>query len=205
MKKIIAGAALCLALHTAAWAAPSTSGSTGMIDTPTADTLREGQISLGYFDLEESRNLTFGTNLGKDLELSIAGADYDASDRKIYVNLKYALKSESVLLPGIAIGLEDIGNTSDRSAYIVVSKALPLGFRVHAGLGSGRYDGPFYAIEKSLFPAPIGGVFPDTSLIVEHNGHAMNYGLRMSLAAGLKLNAGWRDEDPYFGVTYNLY
>lgn len=205
MKKIMITALLLAGLTSMGYAAPSTMGSTGMIDTPTADTLREGQLSLGYYDLDEGQNISFGMNIAKNLELGIAATNAHADSRQTYVNLKYALKQEGVLLPGIAIGMEDIADRSERSAYAVVSKALPLGFRVHAGFGNGRYDGAFYAVEKSIVPMAIGGVFPDTSLIIEHDGHAMNYGLRMSVVAGLKVNAGWRDKEPYVGVTYNLY
>lgn len=205
MKKWMLAGLVLTALMNAAQAAPSTTGSTGLIDTPTADTLRAGQISLGYFDLEESRNMSFGMNLAKNLELSAGSAAFEDSVRKTYVNVKYAIKQESVLLPGVAIGMEDIGGAVDRTAYAVVSKSLPLGFRVHAGLGGGRYDGAFYGLEKTLVPMAVGGVFPDTSLLVEYDGHEMNYGLRMSLVTGLKINAGLRGDDPYIGVTYNWY
>lgn len=205
MKKIIIAALLAAGVTSVGYAAPSTAGSTGMINTPTADTLREGQISAGYYDLDEGQNITFGMNIAKNLELSMAVSDHNAESRQTYMNLKYALKQEGVLLPGVAIGMEDITDRSERTAYAVVSKALPLGFRVHAGFGNGRYDGAFYALEKNIVPMAIGGVFPDTSLIIEHDGHAMNYGLRMSIVSGLKVNAGWRDKDPYVGVTYNFY
>jgi hypothetical protein len=29
----------------------------------------------------------------------------------------------------------------ERSYYAVASKALPFGFRIHAGVGNGRFDG----------------------------------------------------------------
>lgn len=204
MKKILICAALWIALTCGAAAAPSTNGSTGLIDVPTADALREGQFSIGYFHLDEKNVIAVGTNLAKDLELSVAVAEL-APGRETYVNLKYAVRQESVFLPGIAIGVEDIGGEEDRSAYLVASKLLPFGFRIHAGAGGGRYGGLFYGIEKNLTPLAKGGVFPDTSLIVEHDGHAMNYALRVSLAKGLKVDAGWRDKDPFVGVVYNLY
>jgi len=30
----------------------------------------------------------------------------------------------------------------------------------------------------------------------------MNYGARMAIVPGLKLDAGWRDHDGYVGVSY---
>lgn len=205
-KKICAAvAAGCLLFSAVGVAAPTTMGSTGLIDAPSADVLREGQLFFGYYHLHEGNAWTIGAGLSDRFEVGFSQANYDRGGDKSYLNFKYALHTEGLLIPGIAVGLEDVTDESDRSAYVALSKGLPLGFRLHAGYGGGRYDGFFYAVEKRLNPLGIGGVFPDTSLIVEHDGHAMNYGMRMSLLPGLKLNAGWRDGDPYVGATYNLY
>lgn len=205
MKKLLLSAAILLSLTNMTYAASSTSGSTGMIDTPTADVLREGQVSLGYYNLHEGKTASVGFHAAKNLEVSVARTDFDFEGKKTYVNAKYALKSEGVLTPGIAIGVEDIADKGDRTAYAVVSKGLPLGFRANVGIGNGRYDGMFYALEKNITPFGIKGVFPDTTLIIEHDGHDMNYGMRMSIVPGLKVNAGWRDKETYVGITYNLY
>jgi hypothetical protein len=205
MKKLLISVAILISLTNMTYAAPSTKGDTGMINTPTADVLREGQVSLGYYNLHEGKTASLGFNATQNLEVSVAHTDFDFSDKTTYVNAKYAIKSEGVLTPGIAIGVEDIANKDDRTAYAVVSKGLPFGFRAHVGIGNGRYDGVFYALEKNITPLGIKGIFPDTTLIVEHDGHDMNYGMRMSIVPGLKVNAGWRDKETYVGVTYNLY
>ncbi len=205
MKKLLLSAAILLSLTNMTYAASSTSGSTGMINTPTADVLREGQVSLGYYNLHEGKTASIGFSATKNLEVSVARTDFDFSDKATYVNAKYAIAAEGVLTPGIAIGVEDIANKRDRTAYAVVSKGLPLGFRAHVGVGNGRYDGMFCSLEKNITPLGIKGVFPDTTLIVENDGHDINYGVRMSIVPGLKVNAGWRDKETYVGVTYNLY
>lgn len=205
MKKLLLGTALLVSLTNAAYAAPAITGSTGMIDTPTADVLREGQVSLGYYNLHEGKTASIGFHATENLEITAAWTTFDFSDKKTYVNAKYAVKPEGVLTPGIAIGVEDIANKDDRTAYAVVSKGLPLGFRAHVGIGNGRYDGVFYALEKNITPLAIKGVFPDTTMIVENDAHHMNYGMRMSIVPGLKVNAGWRDRETYVGLTYNLY
>ena len=205
MKKLLLSTAFLLLLSNNTYAAPATTGTTGMIDTPTADVLREGQVSLGYYKLHEGKTASIGFNAAKNLEVSVARTEFDFADKTTYVNAKYAIKPEGVLTPGIAIGVEDIGGKDDRTAYAVVSKGLPLGFRAHVGIGNGRYDGMFCALEKNITPIGIKGVFPDTTLIIENDGHNMNYGMRMSIVPGLKVNAGWRDKETYVGVTYNLY
>lgn len=205
MKKWLLTAVVCLFLSNLAEAASSTGGSTGVIDTPTADVVREGNFFAGYYRLEEGNVYSLGANAAKNLEVSFSSQENEPKGRASYFNAKYALKQEGILLPGIAIGVDDLGGREERSVYAVMSKALPLGFRIHLGYGNGRYDGAFYALEKRIMPAVAAGTFPDTSLLVEYDGRAMNYGLRVSLASGFKINAGWRDKETYVGLTYNFY
>ena len=205
MKKSILIVFVLLGVFSQASAAPATTGTTGNIDTPSADVLRPGQASIAYYNLHEGKDLAFGVNIAKNLELSGARQEYKKTSAETYLNLKYGVLHEGILTPGMAVGIEDITNQKDQTVYAVMSKGLPLGLRLHAGVGNGHYDGLFFAVEKKLIPMSMGGVFPDTSLIIEHNGHAMNYGLRMSIAAGLKVDAGWRDNSSYVGFTYNCY
>ena len=46
--------------------------------------------------------------------------------------------------------------------------------------------------------------FPVTSLIVEMDGKKMNYGARLRLAQGLRLDTGWlgQEQRVYLGLTY---
>lgn len=206
MKKIILGVT-CALLMTAmpAMAAPSVNGPTGIINTPSADTLRPGQISLGYYNLEKGGVGTFNTNIAPNLEIGVSGFRYDGQENKNYVNAKFGILPESVLTPGLAIGGEDIGNSSERSLYVVASKALPLGFRLHVGTGNGRFNGVFASVEKVINPLSIitgNSVFPATTLIAEYDGKNMNYGARLSIVSGLKLDAGVRNHNGYIGISF---
>lgn len=58
-------------------------------------------------------------------------------------------RRKGVFAPGVAVGVEDIGDRSERTAYVVASKSLPQGIRLHVGGGNGNYDGVFFAIEKN--------------------------------------------------------
>lgn len=186
-------------------AAPSIKGSTGNINTPSADVLRPGQFDVGYYHLDAMQDISVATNLAKNWELSAVNHKPQKGEAVGQVNLKYALKQEGVLTPGLAIGVEDLADKEDRTFYAVASKGLPLGLRLHVGVGNGRYDGAFAAIEKRLIPLARGGAFPDMSFIAENDGHHMNYGLRLALSPGLKASAGWLDGKPFVGVTYNYY
>jgi hypothetical protein len=207
MKRIVIGMLCALFIGTAtAAAAPSVNGSTGQINNPSADVLREGQFALGYYHLKDGGVGVFNVNLAPNFEAGVAGFRYDnSSANKTIANAKLGLVPETVLTPGVAIGVEDIAAQQERSLYAVASKALPFGFRIHAGVGNGRYDGVFAALEKTINPVSIitgNNAFPATTFIAEFDGHNMNYGARMSVVPGMKLDAGWRDHQWYFGMSF---
>lgn len=206
MKKAILGLT-CAFLITAVpvFAAPSVNGPTGLINNPTADVLRDGQISLGYYNLKNGGVGSFNTNIAPNLEIGVAGFRYDGQDNENYVNAKFSLVRETVLTPGFSIGAEDIAGRSQRSVYAVASKGLPFGFRIHAGTGNGRFNGVFAGIEKTINPLSIitgNNAFPATTLIAEYDGKDMNYGARLSIVPGLKLDAGVRNHDSYIGISF---
>jgi len=206
MKKIMIGLTSALLLTTVpVLAAPSVNGPTGLINSPTADVLRSGQFSLGYYNLKNGGVGSFNTNVAPNLELGVATFRYDGQNSKNYINAKFAVVPETILAPGLAIGVEDIASSDKRSAYAVASKALPFGFRIHAGAGGGRFSGVFAGIEKTINPLSIitgNNAFPATTLIAEYDGKTMNYGARLSIVPGLKLDAGLRNHDGYIGISF---
>ncbi len=200
-------AAICTMILTSvtAFAAPSINGSTGLINNPTADVLQDGEFSIGYYNLKDGGVGVFNLNLARNLEVGVAGFRYDNHDNDTLLNAKFALVPETVLTPGLSVGVEDIGDKNGRTTYAAASKALPFGFRIHAGVGNGRYDGFFGAIEKTINPVSVitgNNAFPATTLIAEYDGSRMNYGARMSIVPGMKLDAGWRHSDFYVGLSF---
>lgn len=188
-----------------ALAAPSMNGSTGLINSPTADVLRLGQFSLGYYQLKDGGVSTFSTNLAPNIEVGVSGFRYESQQNKNDLHVKFALMPEQILTPGIALGVEGVGSHDKPSLYGVASKALPFGFRIHAGLGNGRFSGFFVSIEKTINPRNIrrsGHSFPVTTLIGEYDGKNMNYGARLTLSQGLKLDVGLRNHDGYVGLHF---
>lgn len=188
-------------------AAPSMTGSTGMIRIPTADSLRLGQFSAGYYGWENQSVAVAGFGLPRGIELSAAAPWQSGRSQDWTVNAKFNLNQEALLYPAVSLGIEDIEGKGRRSVYGVISKTLPFGFRIHIGTGTGRFDGMFGGLEKVLNPTPIRQKqvgFPVTSLLIEMDGYKMNYGLRFRLAKGLRLDAGWqgRNERIYWGINY---
>ena len=181
-------------------AAPTVNGSNGAIAVPTADVLQPGHFAVGYYNLHSAEHGQ------KDLVwvgiVSPAPRWELGLVNQTQVNLKYSLRQESVLTPGLALGCE--AGQSQRSFYLVASKTLPYGFRLHTGLGDGHYHGLFIAVEKNLFASGLRGanIFPATALLAEYDGRQMNYGMRLVLQPGLRLQAGWLHSEPYWGLTF---
>ena len=207
ISRIVLSLLAFLLTTTAVLAAPSMTGSTGMIRVPTADSMRLGQFSAGYFYWNEHGSGVVAVGLPRGVEVSAAVRRNAGDNDTALYNVKFNLNQEALLYPAVAIGVEDIDGQERRSVYGVLSKALPYGFRIHIGTGTGRFEGMFASLEKVLNPVSIRkkhSGFPVTSLIVEMDGYKMNYAARMRLAQGLRLDAGWlgKEERVYCGLTF---
>lgn len=183
-----------------ALAAASTQGVTGVIDIPTADILPQGHFNAAAYRLHDENAYSLSMGAGQRLEAAFVSRLPDEGGDFTELQLKYALRREGILTPGMAIGIDDALAERERSVYAVWSKGLPLGIRVHLGIGDGRFDGVFGSLEKQIIKGRLGR-FPTTALLVENDGRDMNYGLRVSLSQQLKLQLGYRDSDAYVGLS----
>jgi hypothetical protein len=153
MKKVLAVSAalalLALAVSFAGAAPRLDAGSTGLVQTPTADILDDGlwDVAAGYVQGDDFKvypiRVLYG--LGK-AELGIAYANFDsdfggsASDWQY--SAKYGLLSETSTHPAVSIGadyfaIDDLGDDITRwSLYVVASKRLNLGSGGPAVIGN---------------------------------------------------------------------
>lgn len=182
-------------------AQPSLNGATGLLELPTADVVKKESFGIGVYSADDVKIRNMGYGLAEKLEVSFANEKHDIEQINKF-NVKYVLLSETVLTPGLAVGINDLTGKSERSTFAVVSKGLPLGFRVHAGIGSGDFEKGFVALEKNITPLLGANVFPSTTLLVEYNDNNINYGMRMSIVPDLKLNLGRSDHKTFIGLTY---
>ena len=159
-------------------AQPSLNGATGLLELPTADVVKKESFGIGVYSADDVKIRNMGYGLAEKLEVS-------------FVNEKQELEQ-----------LNKFNVKSERSTFAVVSKGLPLGFRVHAGIGSGDFEKGFVALEKNITPLLGANVFPSTTLLVEYNDDNINYGMRMSIVPDLKLNLGRSDHKTFIGLTY---
>ena len=182
-------------------AQPSLNGATGLLELPTADVVKKESFGVGVYSADDVKIRNMGYGLAEKIEVSFANEKQDIEQINKF-NVKYVLLSETVLTPGLAVGINDLTGKSERSTFAVVSKGLPLGFRVHAGIGSGDFEKGFVALEKNITPLLGANVFPSTTLLVEYNDNNINYGMRMSIVPDLKLNLGRSDHKTFIGLTY---
>ena len=182
-------------------AQPSLTGATGLLELPTADVVKKESFGIGIYSADDVKIKNMGYGLAEKLEVSFVNEKQELEQLNKF-NVKYVLVSETVLTPGLAVGINDFTGKSDRSTFAVVSKGLPLGFRVHAGIGSGDFEKGFVALEKNITPLLGANVFPSTTLLVEYNDNNINYGMRMSIVPDLKLNLGRFDHKTFIGLTY---
>ena len=205
MKRLLIVLFLLLVLQLPAEAAPAAGGETGNLLTPSADMMRVGQLHGAWRSENHERSWSLAVPVTNSLEISLQQVHQREGKETSEVGVKYLLRPEGVMNPGAAIGVEDMFSERRRSVYAVISKSLPYGLRLHAGVGNGRFQGGFAAVEMRLAPKLQPGVFPDASLYAEHiDGHAA-YGIRLSLLRGAKLTAGVDGHQNFIGISYNFY
>jgi len=189
MRKTLIGAVLLtVAMTGTTAAAPNFIGPTGLIATPTAETLNQGGYSIGLHTADNVNSLSLNLGLVKDVEIGLTRFDNDFEDFNI-LNAKWKFLPEADGRPALAFGIQDAGNKIDNTPYLVASQNIGGGSRVHYGIGGGTIDGVFGGFEKD---------FNKGTLMAEYDGDNLNLGVRFDIASGVKVNVGLLDMDDFF-------
>lgn len=121
---------------------PTITGSTGLIRMPTADVLPYKNVNFG---LDIGQNLVtsktailYKMNLGtfQGLELGFVGMDNSQGMLKegVFINMKYSLSTDSSPYPlFLAIGVENLSSYNQSDVYMVATKYLKDGPKLHFG------------------------------------------------------------------------
>ncbi|UQT38997.1 YjbH domain-containing protein [Acidaminococcus intestini] len=190
MKKTVATLAiltLASAMPLAAEAKITPNGTSGIINTPSAFVRLPGHVSVGY-DMTKDGQILHG-NVALPLGLEVAGARFDPKDSDIYstVSAKWELLRETPVTPAIAIGGDDLGDEKDRRGYVVVSKALPFGFKIHGGIGTDQYKRDLVPLKRTssseASPLPLWGNMTAAISTMAHPFPLLNL-RRLKLAIG---------------------
>ena len=197
------------------WAAPYCRDS-GLVDIPTGRVIEHGIFNLGtYFGFrnagelprdEAALQLDFG--LFDRVEIGLTSVRHNQRSF-LLGNLKVLLLREAGVVPNVAVGLENIGDSIEdglndieryerRSAFLAISKqfTLPSIHHItgHIGIGNRRFvedigmsavlNGVFFGISKDFHPAFARG---GLTFSVEVDGRGVNTGIRHTADNGLQV------------------
>jgi len=203
---------LLLGVFGEAVAGPSFRGYSGLINIPTADSLDAGEYNLAAFavEMEQGADATLlAGNLGllAGLEVGLAREKIEGRPAETLVNGKFRFRGESLLSPEMAVGVADLLDEVDSTAYFVLSKSLGppvrvlrreiLNPRLHVGVGGGRLDGLFGG-----FSAGVGRI---ATVMLEYDSHHFNAGVRFAVGPTLQIHAAALDslDNLGLGISYN--
>jgi len=205
---------LCMG-PTAAQAAPSLHGYTGLVFTPTADTLNADEFNLAAFTIDYDqygRTDIYGGQMGvrDGLEAGVVRVKPHSGSGETLLSAKYGIQRESERHAGVAVGVFDPTNEVDATAYVAASKTLSSDYRAfgreitavraHGGFGGGQLDGIFLGLSAGL-----GDRFLLMAEFVQmEGGSEINFGARLALTSEVRVHGAISDEiDSAIGISYN--
>ena len=198
----------------------------GLVDVPTGRVLQHGIFETGtYLGFRQDGTDRSSANLGDAVAVRLNFGLFDRLEVGLThlwdeenpdstvartANLKLLLlkEPETGVVPGVAIGIEKLGNkvfSSDAeaegsetpSAFLAVSKTFNLPrvhlFSLHVGVGTQRFAfeesrvGVFAGLSKEFRPAFARG---DIAMRLEFDGSGVNAGLRYITSSGLQVALG---------------
>lgn len=121
---------------------PTITGSTGLIRMPTADVLPYKNVNfgldMGMNQVTDKTSIYYKMNLGtfQGLELGFVGMDNSQGMLKegVFINMKYSLSTDSSPYPlYLAIGVENLSSYNQSDVYMVATKYLKDGPKLHFG------------------------------------------------------------------------
>lgn len=200
--------ALTLCLATAAVAVPNFLGPTGLLFTPTANMLEEGGYNVMLTAIEHASDVSYAANYGFRPNLEIGFTRL--GNRHTIINAKYQIQPETVNTVGVALGVMDLTDQTRVTPYIVAGKRLTntgsavtdqVQFNLGLSAGNGNDEIPV----KGLFGGVSFDATPRLTLMLEHDGHDLNYGARLAVTNRITGQLGLVDGGDHlaFGASYN--
>jgi hypothetical protein len=182
-------------------------GPSGLITVPNAYVATQGQIVLGtLFGRDKSASANYGVI--RALEVGAAYLDRSEGDDKVLANAKVNFVPGNFKHVELGLGIADAFDDLDQSFYVVASgewvrpdfltkRGGSLGLRVHAGYGSGLFNGTFIGGAELLFNRRF-------SLLGEYNGHTVNGAVRYIHDQALRMQAGVMRSRLFFDASYGF-
>lgn len=197
-----------LGLALVASAAPTIYGPTGLINVPTADTLSKDAYNLNANQVEFLEDISYGFNFG--IRENLEAGFTRLPNKNTVINLKYMFQPAVDTKTGIAVGVLDATDQVNTALYAVVTRGFSTetlsgigNLRASLGLASSTDR------EQSALNSIFGGVSFDVlkklTVMLEHDGYDINYGVRYPVLPALTAQAGMVGEDHalFVGLNYN--
>ena len=153
-----------LSLNHLSFALPNITGSTGLVNMPTAEILNYKEYNLGIdynlnLDDNDGSQYFYKLNVGAldNMELGFVGGTNPAEG--VFLNFKWSLSSNTGRFPlKMAIGFENLTSSDESDFYIVTSKKIRSDLGIHGGFKAlfneqvevGFMAGTDYAYSESL-------------------------------------------------------
>ncbi len=131
----------------------------------------------------------------------------DGMKARYDLNVQYPLLTDLGAYPAISIGMRDLLGTGleHKAAYVAATKAFPLSdrqlrflrtFKLNAGLGTGRMDGPFLGMEARLRTG--------VSVYAEIYRRHPNLGIALPIGQHANINAYSLNGAFYYGLSFSM-
>lgn len=197
---------------------PSIPGPTGLVMNPSAYVLDRGDydVSVDIVGWQDYVKVNVGLPYGLEAGLSFI----ERAQEEGALNLKWNFVPEADEHPAVSVGLFDIGSSSERTKYAVVSKNFTsmktfrskyridnLALRYHLGYKDTSIDESiFYGLEARLLVSKTSAfrkTLMKTTFMEEFDGDHFNFGMRYELTQATHLNFGILSvDDISVGISY---
>lgn len=192
-----------------AMAAQSFFGYSGLVNTPTTEVMGMGEFSIGgYFtNFDIGPNVTtFVGSAGvfPGLEVAAGVSTPEDGDSEPVLSAKFRFMADTLVTPSLAVGVFDMGDNFDTSAYIVAGKALSVPGTEGSLASAAVYIGGAVGDFEGLFGGVTVGVGDKLTLMAEYDTDDVNFGARLAIADQLRLHGALLGGDT-FGVGLSFY
>ncbi len=184
----------------------TTYGSTGLINVPTAYSLRRGQAVAGASFLRDRSGPYINYGVADDIEVGLSYMDRRNGDGRALANGKITFRPANFRNVEVGVGVIDAFDALNQTVYAVASVDLvpprvqddvlgkSMAVKVHAGYGSGLYRDKIIGGAELAFNSKF-------SVVGEWDGVTTNAALRYRASPNVTLQGGIVDNGPYFGIT----
>lgn len=191
-------------------------GSTGMLNTPTANIAKMRSISssIHWVNTEPDAMTTVSFNAGINENLEVGAARltdaFGTSSSETVANVKYNIsldrQFQAPKAPQFAVGVWDAGDALDRAYYGVITKdfANPDGVSIknlRLNVGYGKNEEEARAVLDGMFGGLAFSPFQNGVIQAEYDGNNTNYGFEYSLNETVSVEAASFDGEIGLGVN----